>query len=348
MKVNPRIHHDELLYYLSQGSPKKIKSTRHQELVKKLTGPIVPSQKDEYDTRWFCFYVPAKRSGREIAIPMSIVKYKNTFFVSLFKIGQFEVSRGKEPADDFYETVLREAIRLLRLMKSARGKVVERLVPYDYRVGRIKGKYVMEKTMTEGEKEKILKSYLEHQTKNLTADGGCSLDEYLDVAATCYQGAFGKKVSEKKPLDMYRRYADGRHGGMLEIKDRGSRKEFMRWYKGGRWAGSHPFEIVFSWHRHGIHLYPPTEDNGWNYNLRVTNYAYAGVFLKMVRALIEHGIPFTASGLEDVLNYLTGETYFSVNEYSEHMFDYFPSREYRQKYFRHIEWEPLELPKWKS
>jgi len=348
LKVNPKIHYDELFDRVSIGSPKKIKNTGHYELVKKLTASVAPSQEDRYDTRWFCFYVPAKRSGREIAIPMSVVKYKNTFFVSIFKVGHFEVSKGKEPADNFYTMVIREATRLLRLMKSAGEKVVEKLVPYDYRVGRIKGKHVLKNLMEKGEKETILKSYREHQSKNLAADGGCSLDEYMNVAAACYKGAFDKKVVGKNPLDMYHRYADGRHGGMLEIKDRCSRKEFMRWYEGGRWAGSHPFEIVFSWHRHGIHLYPPTKDNGWNYHIRVTNYAYADVFLKMVRALIKRDVPFAAPGLEDVLNYLTGETHFSVNEYAEHTFDYFPSREYRQKYFKHIEWEPLEIPKWKS
>jgi hypothetical protein len=122
----------------------------------------------------------------------------------------------------------------------------------------------------------------------------------------------------------------------------------MRWYRSYRWAGSHPFEIVFSWHRHGILLYPPSENNDWKYQLCVDNFAYARRYLKMLRALIEHGVSFTAPDLEKVLDYLTGESYFSVNVYDELSFDYIPSREYKQKYFKHIEWKPLEVPKFRD
>jgi hypothetical protein len=104
---------------------------------------------------------------------------------------------------------------------------------------------------------------------------------------------------------------------------------------------------VFSWIEHGIHLFPPAEHNGWKYGLRVTNLAYAGTFVRMAEALIEHEVPFTAHDLTKILDYLSGESWFSVNGGYDlaTSFNYAPSREHRQKYFKHVEWEPLEMPK---
>ncbi len=146
---------------------------------------------------------------------------------------------------------------------------------------------------------------------------------------------------------MYKKWADGRDGGMLSIKDRDNKKEFMDWMGSGKDAGAHPFEIVFSWHRHGIHLYPPSSHEPY-YHLRVTNYAYATEFVKMAKALIKENVPFRAHEFKNVLDYLAGETYFTVNGHEELNFRYIPSREYKRKFFRHIEWDKIKIPEWKT
>ena len=114
----------------------------------------------------------------------------------------------------------------------------------------------MEEIMSQKEKKRILFQYNRHVTKQRGLEKGCSLNEYLNTAAICYRAAYPSKTKEKTLLDMYNRFADGRHGGMLDIKNKNSKKGFMQWYNGCRWIGAHPFEIVFSWHEHGIHLYP--------------------------------------------------------------------------------------------
>jgi hypothetical protein len=147
---------------------------------------------------------------------------------------------------------------------------------------------------------------------------------------------------------MYNRWADKRHGGMLDIKDWESKNEFSSWYRSEKWTGAHPFEIVFSWIEHGIHLYPPSEHNSWQYSLRVTSLNYAGVFIGMVGALIKKDVHFTASRLEEILDYLVGESYYTVNDYSDSYLFYTPSREDKNKYFKHIEWDELKILKWKK
>lgn len=63
----------------------------------------------------------------------------------------------------------------------------------------------------------------------------------------------------------------------------------------------------------------------------------------MIKDLIKEGIAFQAEDLDKVLEYLTGESYFTVNTYDEHFFMYIPGREYRKKYFKHIIWDKLKI-----
>jgi len=59
-------------------------------------------------------------------------------------------------------------------------------------------------------------------------------------------------------------------------------------------------------------------------------------------------IPFRVDELKNVLDYLAGETYFTVNDYEEHNFWYMPTREYKKTFFRHIEWDKIKIPQWKN
>jgi hypothetical protein len=331
-------------------------------MIEHLVSGIVPSMKDEGDTRWLSLYLPLRRGGGEIAIPMYVVKVKLRWMkepaitVGFFKHGHFEVRRGNKGYEKFYGDIISDAAKLMSLVKKRGGDIIRYLVPYDYREGKIKRRHLIGRRMPETSKKRILEKHNEHTSKNLKIVGGCSLNEYLNTAAICYRAAYGKekkkmnRVTGKAPVEMYSSFADGRHGGMMDIKDRDSKKEFMGWVKSDKWEGSHPFEIVYSSLEHGIHLFPPTDNNDWKYGLRVTNYGYAEDFIKMVEALIDNEIPFQAHSINDVLDYLTGEMYVSVNEFSGAFWstwDYIPCKEYKGKYLKHIEWEDLEIPKFK-
>lgn len=231
------------------------------------------------------------------------------------------------------------------LIKRTEWKIAEKTVPYDIRTGKIKGKFVMARMLPQDEKIRLIESYNQHLQKNLKVKS-CSLNEYLDTACICYKAAFSERTDALTPLKMYKKWADTRDGKMLSIKDWNSRKAFSGWYKSKKWSGAHPFEIVYNWMELGIHLYPPSRDSVQGYFLS-TNYAYASSFVKMAKTLMKSNIPFTAHNFEEILNYLAGETYFTVNEYSDNFFFYIPSREHKRKYFRHIEWDELKIPRWK-
>lgn len=342
----PKLHSYELEYYLhGQGfDEKQVESTEVYELAEKLAGLAHPTHEDEYDRRWEYFYLPLRRSGRKIAVQVWIMEYQKEFYVTVQPYGRIHIKKGAEPTEKFYSDIMKETLRFVPVIKKD-PQILKKLIPYDIRGGKIKGRYIMGKLLSEKRKKSIKNCYEKHLSKNLKIPE-ISLNEYLDTAALCYRAAYAKDAKNLTPLEMYKKWADGRDGGMLSIKDRDSKKEYSGWFHSGKHAGSHPFEIVFSWHRHGIHLYPPY-DTSPHYSLRVTNYAYAWDFLRMLCSLVSKEIPFEAGHLSEVLDYLAGETDFTVNEYDEHRFLYIPSKEYKKDYFPHIDWDEIKIVRWK-
>jgi hypothetical protein len=325
-------------------------------LIEKLVNIACPTYEDKYDKRWECFYVPIKRCRKIIAVPMWIMKYNDEFFTIVQSFGGFSVKKGNGYTEKFYGSIMSETLKFSDIIKKDES-VLQKLVPYDIRTGKIKGCHILEELLSQQEKRDIYGKY-EKYRKHIENDIGIaeievetevetSLNDYLNVAGICYKAAYPEKTENLSNIDMYKKFADGRHGEMLSMKDWNDKKEFSEWYHSGRHVGSHPFEIVFSWHRHGIHLYPPN-DSKRGYALRVTNYVYAWDFIEMVDKLIEMQIPFDAGELKTVLDYLAGDTYFTVNNSGEYNFVYTPSREYKRKYFYDIEWDSIKIVKFRK
>jgi len=350
----PRLHYDDVEYYLHSFDERQIESNKVYMLTKEIINLAYPTYEDSFDKRWEYFYIPIKRDRKIIAVPMWIMEYNNEFFVIVQSFGSLHIKIGNKETEKFYHNIISDTLRFVPILKKDE-RILQKMIPYDIRTGKIKGHHILENLLSQDRKKAILESYKKYianiKKKNLQIVD-ISLNEYLNIAAICYKSTY--KIREKSKLqsenlsnlEMYKKMADGRDGGMLSIKDWDSKKEFSEWYHSGQHAGSHPFEIIFSWHDHGIHLYPPNEQSHY-YNLRVTNYNYAWDFLEMINALIEMKIPFNAGELENVLNFLAGDTYFTVNKMDEHHFIYILSREYKQKYFPHIEWDEIKVVKWK-
>jgi len=323
-------------------SGKEISNSKVYALVKKLADSACPTKQSKYDKRWENFYLPLRRNGKIIALPFFLMLYKRKYFAVFRIFGELRIGKGKDKIDSSYEDAFKEALDFAKIVKKEGITFLSKTVPYDIREGRIKGKYVLNKVMPKGESEAIRNSYNKHTEKQMTLVS-LSLKDYLNVCAICYKAAFGKKAEGMKSAEMYKKWADGRDCGMLAIKDYADTTEFEEWLKTKAGCGGHPFEIVFSWHGHGIHLYPPYPDMP-HYMLCVTNYAYASAFLDMLKALIKHNVPFVANDLGNVIEYLTGESYLGVNNHAENFILYCASKSDKNAYFKHIEWEELKIP----
>lgn len=338
----PSYSYYDLEYHLSSNTFGYLKLYNDElyTLVKKLTDMAYPTEESRYDKKWLDFYVPLRRKSEIIVTPLSIVLYKDKFFLHLFPFHNLEIGEGREKIEKFYLELISQTIKFSKILKDA-PDIIEKLLPYDLRRGKVLGKYILKKTLPSKKKRKILEMYKAY-TKRMKRIYEISLEDYLNVASVCYKAVFGKKTEGLTKEEMYRRWADGRDCGMLEIKNKKSKEEFKEWLKFKSSCGGHPFEIVFGWFEHGIHLFPPTENEPF-FKLRLGNYKYADMFLKMTLALMRKKIPFKASNLKDVLDYLVGETYFAVNYYDKHSIFYDGDEEL----FKHIEWEKPRIVKFK-
>ncbi len=74
-----------------------------------------------------------------------------------------------------------ELIKFTSLLKTTDEDVIK-MVPCDFRIGKIKGKYIMKDIMSNKEKTRLKKLYENHLTKNLKIVE-ISLNDYLNVAA---------------------------------------------------------------------------------------------------------------------------------------------------------------------
>jgi hypothetical protein len=322
------------------GAKKQIKDSRLYKEVIALTRRAYPSQAHKHDKRWLDFYLPLKRRGYFILVPMGIVLNDKRFFLYPYH-SEIEVCEGGEK-NEFYRGLIEQTLEFSRIIKKDPG-IVTKAIPYDMRTGRILGKYVMEELLPAGKKKEILMLYREHMKRRKSLHS-ISLNDYLDTAAICYRAAFGDKTFGMTAEQMYLAWADGRACGMIEIKDKDSKQAFSRWLSSAWTCGGHPFEIVRGHSGLGIHLVPPSPYKS-HYVLKVSSNEYGWYYLDMARALIQNKITFEAFPLDRILDYLSGESYFTVNTYSEHYISY----AYRdRKLFRHIEWDDPGMLKWKE
>lgn len=182
--------------------------------------------------------------------------------------------------------------------------------------------------------------------KDVVTKAGClptfsqmTVSLYLDAIAVAYDAVF-KELRRFSPLEKYKKKADGRHGGLLDLppQDPGA---FSKWFHSREWAGSHPWEIVFG-HPHGIMISPHhNEGKGtWNFCLWVDALGWYGEAARMAIALGDKNIPFEFVSSKEVLEALEGldEVDVGPDLYSVHYQDL---KKTRPDALPHIRWDTL-------
>lgn len=139
--------------------------------------------------------------------------------------------------------------------------------------------------------------------RHATAFPQLTVDAFLMAVAVACDAAFDD-VRDLEPLAKYRRRADTRHGGLLNLPPNDT-AAFEAWYRSGARAGAHPWEIVYG-HPHGILLAPFPIEGGWRLHLSVET---PGLYLEavaMALALGAAGWPFELIQHERVVARLRG------------------------------------------
>jgi len=300
-----------------------------------------PPYTAELDKRWLDLFLPVMDGKNQICLPFGMVRYKDVYFVHFGRLGRFSIKEGDESCSSIYFKMLETAESYKHINDV---KELEKCVPVWLRKGKIARKYLVERSELLGKSaaEELLKRYEEHKSRDLKSDPIC-LNRYLEVAAICYRAIHGGNSAT--PQTLYETYADGRRGGILEIKNHNSVKQFNEWLQSTERRGTHPFEIVAGARMHGIELDPPGLLMGEGRKFLLTcDDPYWEEYLKALNALIDANIPFDAPHLLRVLRYAIGESGYTVNAVSEHSVDYGDLVGNAQA-LEHIKWDKLRVLK---
>lgn len=148
--------------------------------------------------------------------------------------------------------------------------------------------------------------------RNTTVDS-MSAGDFFDYCRIAYVAARRKDENMDGALtgrEMYERYADGRHEGLLDI-DENSREEFADWIDGRhpkRGGGGHPWEIKRGGNTTHINLavYRPPygEKKGYRIELCGASFTRMAETVKMFLALAEASKPIGIADPEGIRNRL--------------------------------------------
>ena len=306
-------------------------------------------------------YFPSIIDGKEVLLPFRIEEHKDklVFDFEDVNFGYFVINNYEKEQRNNNEKVMelllkssKDIMEQLRCMnKNEVYANLNKNVPYSFRRGYTKSKYIIENQKDMEEAKKIYSDYKKFRN-NVRGIKEISLYDYLNTAYLCYKSFFDKKeIDNLSKLEAYKNYADFRDGGMLDLnKNQYSKKAFKDWYYSNKWGGSHPFEIISGYNSYILLLYPPTkESTKYQISLNMDYKIYYSKYLHLAKMLIEEKIPFTAYRLDQVAKYLSGDMIIPVNKNKGNSieFPYFYNENKDNELFKNIRWEKLKIPNFK-
>lgn len=180
--------------------------------------------------------------------------------------------------------------------------LVRQLMPDIYRIDKEVGKTKVKKFI------RLVEEGYFHNDKN-TMRESMTLNDYFDYCKIAYIASQEKEGEVDKSLsgrEMYERYADGRHEGLIDIVAN-SKKEFADWIDGThpkKSGGGHPWEIKRGGNTTHIDMSVSRPSYYAKEKFKVSIRAGALHRLKeainMFLALVDAGLPITISGAEGI------------------------------------------------
>jgi hypothetical protein len=247
-------------------------------------------------------------------------------------------------SEEFWRDVLTQVNRrLIHALKNtqAYNRAVEARLPFACRTGKIQRTFTWlegeEPEIDEGTLQKLesMLSFVESspRLKKLT------VFDYLTTASIAYDAAF-ENMGTLYPLEKYRSRADGRHGGMLDLPLTNA-KAFTRWFNSQRWAGTHPWEIVYA-DPHGVMLSPRRDEttSAWSFDFSVHTERLYAIAVKMAIALARQAIPLEFYNSAKVVAVLRGEDMVEVGP-SHQPLEFEQLKAIRPDSIEHIQWDPI-------
>ena len=188
---------------------------------------------------------------------------------------------------------------------------IARQLPLTCRYGKIKRKYTLPENAEPLVEPDVLATIEQYVAKDIAGYEIMTKAQYLHCAALAYDAVFDK-LKDLSPLEKYKRKADGRHCGLLDLGPNDA-DAFMQWYQSAEWHVGHPWEIVFG-HPHGIMISPHRDEKTgrWAFYLWAGAEGYYVMLLRMAEALAKEGIVFQIVSAENIFSALRGEDFVKI------------------------------------
>lgn len=244
------------------------------------------------------------------------------------------------------------------------NKRLETELPYECRVGTIRRKDYY--SIFPDEREEDFNGLTEAEEKEFLAcirngkpQTGLEKMTANDFFCYCSAGykANGYEIDGLTPVEQYKRYADGRDGGLLSIVPN-SPETFAEWLESDERMGCHPWEVCRGGNSTHIDLYVH-RDNGEGYSMLVRG-SSIGRFAEAVRfflSLWRMGVPVWIYEAEQLVRRITGEELIGIVPHyvlprycgswfaEQDVIDYIHlPEENRETVISLATWTPLRLP----
>lgn len=138
-----------------------------------------------------------------------------------------------------------------------------------------------------------------------------TVNKYLDFCMLGYRANNLEGCNEKTPLEMYKRYADDRDGGLLTIEP-DSAKAFDRWYglsQGEKWEiknASHTWEVIQGSSCTRILMCVCRDEQGYYLSLSANEHCCPEYAVLFYLALKRHAVPVEIYKGKRIADYLCG------------------------------------------
>jgi len=128
---------------------------------------------------------------------------------------------------------------------------------------------------------------------------------YCKAAYTANLRRFKRTIDkEMSGLEMYKRLADGRHEGLVELPLKSS-EAFDQWYHSGR-GGGHPWEVYRGGNTTHINLGVTQKAKGWSVFLQGSSTSRMAETVNIALALVKADLPVEIDDAEDLRSRLLG------------------------------------------
>ena len=276
---------------------------------------------------------------------LTTVRYKDWRTVALNGEPVIQINPEKKgwehDISEYIEWMISEVKIILDLLRKGEyNSYIRETLPYKFRTGVISAKEYWKlypdaearhfETLSREECAEFAKLLSENATDSGYKPSGrireMTVNKYLEISKLGYDANKLEGYETKTPLEMYKRHADGRDGGLLNL-DPDSPKAFDEWFDiPDKWVienPSHLWEAIAGSSRTRLHLYMHKDEGGYFLSLAQNEFCCPEEAVRFYIALRKNGIPVYFYDGAQIDKYLSGNGKIGIIPCFEEPCEYF-------------------------